>query len=261
MGLLCAYTNCIRPFGIILILSFIIVIVLDDRAYERRFSGKIAAKTLPCLLLALSYSVSSFLFGIGLSGIIQKEIAGFPVGFNLLTGSNIKYSGTWNIEDSQILLSYASHESFKAQEVQSTMMDLAIRRYRIMWASDDEVISYIRAGLMEATNGWARFSGMERYLRLACNGYYFAMTCLCLVFSIRIFRRVPDHSCYVAPLFILGTATAHLVLEAAGRYHYPVVSLVALLAGAGAEHVLSRIRSINPEASTDDGAGTNNGGR
>jgi len=263
LGLLCAFANSIRPLGIILILSFIIVLFLAGRPGKYGFIRSLAGKMAPCLVLAASYFIAAYLMGIGLSGIIQKDIARFPAGFNLLTGSNIKYSGTWNGEDSGILESFTGGREFDAQEVQDAVMDIAIRRYIdqgaenlrlfyrkyiIMWASDDEVINYISAGLDQEAGESGFFNELGRYLKLACNLYYLFMMCLCLVFAIHLARRGTHASAYALLLFILGTASAHLLLEAAGRYHYPAISMFSLLAGAGLHAVLYRNRAGNASA-------------
>lgn len=253
LGLLCAYTNCIRPFGIILTASFILVLILDGLKHK----GTLATKAVSCLILAAAYLVSASLFGMGLSGIIGRKTAGFPAGFNLLTGSNIKYAGTWNIEDSRILSDYTDNGSFDAQEVQNAVMDIAIRRYeaqglenfrlfcmkyKVLWASDDDIINYMRAGLEENPEDSVLFSSIARYLRLICNVYYLMMTCLCIVSAIRLYRHEPGVPAYAFILFILGTAAAHLLLEVAGRYHYPTVSLLSMLAGAGSEAALDHLK-------------------
>lgn len=249
LGLLCAIANCIRPFGIVLILCFCFTLVLGDGAGKDR-PLQLARRTAPCLVLAIAYFIAAWLLGAGLSGIIQKEIARFPVGFNLLTGSNIRYSGTWNIEDARILSSYTDHVPFDAHEVQNAMADMAFRRYRdqgsrnlrlfywkyeILWASDDDILNYMKAGISQDPEGSGLFSLLARYLKLLCNLYYLAMTCLCLIFGIRFCRHESDTRIYAILLFILATAAAHLILEVAGRYHYPVMSLLSLLAGAGLE--------------------------
>jgi|GEM_PF-1242820 len=130
------------------------------------------------------------------------------------------------------------------------MMDMAIRRYReqgfqnlrlfywkykILWASDDDILNYMKAGLSQDSGGSNLFSVLARYLKLLCNLYYLAMTCLCLVFGIRFYRHESDTRIYTVLMFILATAAAHLILEVAGRYHYPVISLLSLLAGGGLE--------------------------
>lgn len=255
LGLLCAFTNCIRPFGIVLILTYCIVLILGGKYDRGRVFREILKRTVPCLVLAVSYFISSHYFGLGLSRIIQKETASFPVGFNLLTGSNIKYYGVWNMEDSQILYSYTDGD-FDAQEVQNTVMDIAIQRYmdqgtqnlflfyqkyNILWASDDDVLNYMKAGTNQNPEAAALFSGVSRYLKLACNLYYLAMTCLFLLFAIHFCRYGYDVRVHTILLFILGTAAGHLLVEVAGRYHYPVISLFALLAGAGFEIARSRL--------------------
>lgn len=247
LGILCALTNYIRPFGIILIFSFCIFLLLKLHSNKNTYKP-IKTVIVSITILVISYIISSNIACAGISKIINKDIAKFPIGFNLLTGSNAKYSGTWNLEDSNILSEY-DEGPFDAQDVQNKMKDIAIKRYKqqgfqnvilfynkynIIWASDDNVLSYIKSGL-EQESSW--FNNLFRYLKFACNIYYLLMMCFCCVFSIYYFKRKINGGFLVIITIILVTVATHLILEVAGRYHYPVISLFSLLASVGVTNI------------------------
>lgn len=45
-------------------------------------------------------------------------------------------------------------------------------------------------------------------------------------------------------LLILGIASVHLLVEVHGRYHYPVISIFALLAGFGFSKIIELYNNI-----------------
>jgi hypothetical protein len=98
-----------------------------------------------------------------------------------------------------------------------------------MWAADDDVFSYIQAGLDQSQQ--THFTQVLPYLRLMCNFYCFSLYYVKCHFSIK---------CNIPVIIILGTVVVHLLVEVHGRYHYPLISLFALLSGIG----LCKIESI-----------------
>lgn len=248
LGFLCVFANSIRPLGTILIISFSLVSFLFNIKTKMKFKYFVLKAILPLAVFLISYMLFSNLVSIAISGIINKEVAKSPIGFNLLTGSNKKHDGQWNTEDSQLLSDLMNTGSFNAQEVHNQLMKIGILRYEeqglrnfdlflkkfiIMWASDDDILTYTNVGLDTNASSTAIFDYIFRYLRILSNSYYFVMLLLCCIFTFWFIKNKFDPLMMIFLLPILGIVAVHLLMEVHGRYHFPVISLFALLAGTG----------------------------
>lgn len=248
IALATALMNGIRPFGILLMAAFTVVLVLKKRI-------------LPALIMVVAYVIFFNAISLGVSSIINKDAARSPMGFNLLVGSNIKYMGRWNEEDAGIYNDMTKNGRFDAQEVHDKLEKMALERFKeqgmdnfrlfrdkfkAMWSVDYDVVSYVKTGL-DPSSSAAAFNTMRRYLTAASNLYYLAMLLLCLVFAVWSVRK-GGRKATVIMLIVLGVAVIHLLMEVHGRYHYPVISLFAILAASGANvlyNTLNRNGIIN----------------
>ncbi len=249
LGLCCAMTNGIRPFGPILIIAFTLAFIYQPfRSRMEKTGVKPSSVILPLCTFLLAYLVFSNVWSLVLSHVIDKPVARSPVGFNLLVGSNLKYEGRWNQEDSEHMNKLLGPAEFNAQEVHDQLaqdslerikaqggknLGLVIKKFSIMWSSDDDILTYIKAGLNPVSPGSGSFHGVRRYLKLACNLYYAVVVLLCGVFFFWSFRKGINTGQMVMLLIILGVAMIHLVVEVHGRYHFSMMPLFALLAGQG----------------------------
>ena len=243
ISLICALMNGIRPFGILLIAAFFIVLVLKKHL-------------LPALILAVAYVVFFNAISLGVSTIINKDVAKSPMGFNLFVGSDIKYMGRWNAEDSKVYTDLTKDSTFNAQEVHDKLAAMAFQRfkdqgtdnirlfadkYKAMWSVDYDIISYVNTGLDASTKSAETFNKMRRYLTAVSNLYYLAMLLFCLIFAFWSIKKSSYKSMTIM-LIVLGVTVIHLLMEVHGRYHYPVISLFALTAACGANVLFNIIK-------------------
>lgn len=263
IGALLAVTNSIRPFGVIFIVAGVIIFLIQKWTFRLKLRELFNRVLIPLLSLILTFTVCTSLVSAGISQAIHMEVARFPIGFNLLTGSNLQSSGRWNPEDAQLLSDKVDWGPFDPQAVQNQLKEIAFRRiqeqglgnlsllvekYKILWASDDDSITYIRTSLKADSRSKALFHSLSGYLRLACNGYFLLMVVFCLIFVLGclIQKKGETHAAFFF-LIIIGTVITHLLLEAAGRYHYPVISLLALIAGGGVQVLCSGFKLIKEQ--------------
>jgi hypothetical protein len=250
LGILCAAINGIRPFGIVLMIAFTVVMLLDYRIKKQPIKH-LVPPLVSIIVLIVTYIISTNLISLGISGVIKKDVARAPIGFNLFVGSNCKYSGAWNSEDASVLQGLMAEQSFDAQETHDMLQAMAIQRYkdqgiidfelldnkfRIMWASDDDILTYIKAGYQREASA-IDLDSAYRYLRIICNGYYLIMLLLCFIFCCASFRKPLTNQHTVMMLIALGIVFVHLLVEVHGRYHYPAISILALFACMGVDRI------------------------
>jgi 4-amino-4-deoxy-L-arabinose transferase-like glycosyltransferase len=262
ISLLCVLMNGIRPFGILLIAVFFMVMLLYGFSRKISLKEKLKRYLSAALALAAAYAVFFNLAGLGVSSIIGKDVARSPVGFNLFVGSNIEYNGVWNAEDAGIYSELTGSGDFDAQQVHDEFARMAFERYKgqgaeniglfkekfkIMWSSDYDAVEYIKAGLNTALKSSESFNARKRYLTAACNLFYLAMLLFSLVFAVWSIKK-SDYISLTVMLIVLGVAVIHLLAEVHGRYHYPVISLFALTAACGAEVLFRTCKSGRPRA-------------
>ena len=243
ISLICALLNGIRPFGILLIAAFFIVLVLKKHL-------------LPALILVVAYVIFFNSISLGVSSIINKDVAKSPMGFNLFVGSDIKYMGRWNAEDSKVYADLTKNSDFNAQEVHDKLAAMAFQRFKeqgmdniklfedkfkAMWSVDYDIISYINTGLDVSSKSAETFNKMRRYLTAVCNLYYLAMLLFCLIFAFWSIKK-SNYKSLVIMLIVLGVTVIHLLMEVHGRYHYPVISLFALAVACGANELFNTIK-------------------
>ena len=248
LGAICAILNSIRPLGILVISVYSLVYLINWKIASMKIHLQ---KLLPVIAFLLSYFIIFNFISIGISKIILKEVAKSPIGFNLYVGSNIKYSGRWNAEDSKVLENQMGNGKFDAQKVHYKLTILAIERYKsqgwlniklfaqkflVMWASDDDILSYIKAGLTGDKILTIKYNTLYRYLGIICNLYYIITLFLCII-SLFSIRKNMNNKFVTIILLILGIAFIHLVMEVHGRYHYPAIPLLTVLAGYGAYEI------------------------
>lgn len=254
----CAFANNIRPFGTILILAFSIFIILSEIHTRISLKSLLRKTVLPIGTILISYILIYNLINIGISEIIKKEVAGSPIGFTLFVGSDLKYDGTWNTEDAGVLSQMIDKGPFAAQDVHDKLENMAIKRYQaqgynnlklfmgkfdIMWASDDDILDYMKAGLDVNAPSSSSFTGMMRYFRIICNSYYFVMILFCAIFAFSLTRDGFNPKLAVPVLIVLGIAAVHLLVEVHGRYHYPAMAILSLLAAGGAFKIMEFIQN------------------
>ncbi len=243
IGVLAAVTNAIRPLALILIAAMIIYYLL----FSEKMSGKrnLFTRIAFVFSLIIGYLVVSQIVTISISRAINKEVANLPIGFNLYVGVNYESGGTWNSEDSQTLTEVLKIPDIKAQEVHDIIINSALARIKArtlkdslvlfvrknstMWLVDYDILNYIKAGLDRDKPGVLDFAKYENLLVKVSNLYYYIIMLLCLFGSVVNSRNTDNSGILFIVLIILGIVFLHAFVEVAGRYHFPAMSLFALV--------------------------------
>lgn len=208
-------------------------------------------------VLFVSYFLASNFISFLITNTLEQEIARNPIGFNTFVGSNINSRGAWNAEDSKVLIELMEKYGKKPQDIHDELFRMAMDRFkrqslqninllkdkhRVMWTTDNDILVYIRAGLDDKNPSRIDFLWNYRRFNIICNLYYYAMLIFCAIGSFTVLKSVVSKKLmntrdireyFIVFLFIIvsGIIAIHMIVEVAGRYHYPAVSLFALISG------------------------------
>jgi hypothetical protein len=196
----------------------------------------------------MGYLICSNLISSLISHSINQDVAKFPVGYNVYVGSNIYSQGAWNIEDSVTLGTLMTNSNKSPQEIHNTLLKEAknrvasrslssnlehlINKQFLLWGLDSDAFDYAKHGNNPANPSKIDLVKYEKNIRLILELYYLGLLCLCIFSAILIlFKKQKDvfgFQIFFA-LIILGIASVHLIVEVAGRYHFPAISIMSIL--------------------------------
>jgi 4-amino-4-deoxy-L-arabinose transferase-like glycosyltransferase len=249
IGILIAISNSVRPLGIVLLLASLIhyiVIVNTDQKNPYKF------KLLLCTLLIVSYAATSSLISFVISSAINIPVAKLPIGFSAYVGSNIKYSGVWNVEDSIELNKLIEHK-YSSQEIHDIMLNKAVERFynnsyrnleflvskhKVIWATDNDNIIYISSALDPLNPSRIDYLKYMRLINKVSNLYYYIILLICGVFILTSFICKLENTEYMHLLIVLcGIIVTHMIVEVAGRYHYPMIPIFSLIVSGGITNI------------------------
>lgn len=249
LGMECAITNSIRPFGVIMLTAMGIYYLFFYKQNFVILKSVLLSKSVCLAAMFIGYVVLSS----GITGLVhsavKKDIPKFPAGFNMYVGANYKSEGTWNIEDANTLMELIKKPGSTPQETHNELIGMAIERvkqysiktdinliynkFKTMWAVDHDSLVYIKAGLDKSKPSRISYEKYERLLVKISNYYYYAMLILCAIGVVCLLKRKEINKSLLLILLALGIASAHIILEVAGRYHYPAMSIFSLIASFG----------------------------
>lgn len=208
-------------------------------------SRKLLSKVILISTLIIGYLTVSQIITASISKAVDREVSKFPVGFNLYVGLNRESGGVWNEKDSQMMSKLIETPGIKPQEVHNEFIKLSFDRFKsktlrdnialiikknsTMWLVDYDIIHYVKAGLDYNKLSLLDFAKYENLLVKACNLYYYIIILLCLAGTAINMWGIIDNRIMFFILVILGIVFLHFFIEVAGRYHFPVMSLLALL--------------------------------
>ncbi len=247
LGILCAFVNSIRPFGILILIASAVYyfIFIKENA---RIKSQSVSKTIFFITLAAGFLISSALISNSISKKIGREIAGKSFGFSLYAGTNINSKGTWCKNDSMDLEYLIREKSYSAQDIQDIFTERAIARVKknginnikllyhkhsYMWIQDTDAVFYINRDLNPQKESLLYFPKYHNFLIKICNIYYYVILLLSLAGCIFIFKNRINTSILLPVLLLWGIIATHIFVEAAGRYHYPSIPIFSLLASYG----------------------------
>lgn len=246
LGIIAGLIKYIRPASLIVVLSIVIhyLFIQNDDMEKRKDTRRLWYKIGLTSVLVISYSLTSTITLQGIKSTINMDTARQSTGFNLFVGMNEKSKGKWSAEDSSFLQPMID-KGMTSSEIQDTFSSMGMERIKSM-----DILSHIKHQLNKNTMMWGSDSESLGYTQLSysgtshidivkhkdwlshlANGYYFVF--LILSFAAFIFmKKTLSSDSYLLYLYILGTVAIHMLVEVHGRYHYPVVPLLCVLAAA-----------------------------
>lgn len=251
-GLALAVINLLRPFGVMVVIALGVTVCCFYGASPSLRAGRARAGLL--LALLLGYGVGSAATHDALERALNTRVSGMLAGYWLLVGANPVSGGGWNAEDSALL--YTTYQSGKVDpgDVNRILLDkalerigadpvgylevLAAKRYK-MWDVDTFGYEWNAIAMRRSDPGQINVRKSRQVLQPLSNGYYTLVLLLAAVggwMSLRARERGPA---LVLVLLMVGAALVFLISEVQGRYHYPFLAVMALLAGYGI-HLIER---------------------
>lgn len=262
IGVLCSIINVIRPIGLVVFIAIIIyyLIFIEDKV---KIKNSKLTKIVFLALLVAGYLITSNFISIGISKLINKEVAKYPFGFNIYVGSNYKSKGAWNLDDSNTLSELEKRSGITPQQIHNELLKLSVDRIKsrslfstlkfvgikhgMMWTVDHDSIVYIKAGLIKKDTR-LDFYKFESLLIKLSNFYYHAILLLCWFGAFILLKNKNQGLPLLLVLIILGIISLHVIAEVAGRYHFPAICLFSLIASQGISTFFNKnSRALSPK--------------
>lgn len=247
IGVLCSITNVIRPIGQVVFIAIFIYYLVFTTDKVKIKNSKLTKIVFLALLVA-GYLITSKFISIGISNLINKEVAKYPFGFNIYVGSNYQSKGAWNAEDSKILTELEKRSGITPQQIHNELLKLSVNRIKsrslfntlkfvgikhgMMWTVDHDSLVYINAGLIKEDTR-LDLNKFESLLIKLSNFYYHAILLLCGFGAFILLIRKNQSLPLLLVIIILGIISLHTIAEVAGRYHFPAICLFSLIASHG----------------------------
>lgn len=253
LGIVAGLLKYIRPTALIVVLSIIIHYLFfmknepskkNEPENNRKKFSAVWMRVGLSVILAFFYSLTSTIVLDGIEGKIGVEIARQSTGFNLFVGMNGASKGKWSAEDSALLQPMID-QGMSAAEIHDAFFDMGMDRIKnrgflahlqhqlnknyVMWGSDSESLGYTQLSFSETSH--IELSRHIGWLSHITNIYYFIFLLLAFLSIILLKEQLSVHS-LILHLYILGTVAVHMLVEVHGRYHYPAIPLICVLAAA-----------------------------
>jgi len=251
LGILCAIANAVRPLSMVLIIAAGIFYFIFTWENNKPVKSQVIIKIIAYSALFISFFLAGRCINLLISNTLRQEVARTPIGFSAFVGSNINSGGAWNTEDSKVLLELMEKYGKQPQDIHDELLKRAVERYKsqsfqnltlllkkhkIMWTTENDILVYIKAGLdMEKPS---RMDFLRNYnrLNLINNLYYYMILIFCVISGYIMIKKLMVNNEYQAIfllIFISGMIAVHMIVEVAGRYHYPAVPIFALVSSYG----------------------------
>lgn len=265
LGILLAFTACVRPMALILLITVILCIFLQKmwipvrKIADQPISLVILSKGwMRCAVVLLTYICVSKFCTMGIEYTIGQPLAssGASFGYNLLVGLNQESQGGWNQEDADYLYA-AMDRSGSATEAHLACRDLAIRRlkespegifnlfvykFRVLWSNDDYGSTWSILFMDQQGNLTKEREQFLYSIRDFSNIYYLLVVAFSAVGGIFLWKK-GNGLLYPFCLIFVGTVGMHLFVENQNRYHYHALFMFALIAGCTVKDIYSMNRS------------------
>lgn len=246
-GVLTAFTNTIRPFGLLMVLALTISCVAIG--IKKPFMPNRHSSILFIGVIIIGYVITSSALSTLISHTIKQKTASFPVGFNAYVGQNYSYSGCWNEEDALEFAQIYDNSGRDVQKVHNIFLhkaidrffgqklisfELLINKHDVMWLTDADSLDNTQRSEMDNPTR-SLFTTYYSVLVLLSNFYYYIILMLSLFIWIIILNKGKGFSkdIYIFVMTILSVVFLHMILEVSPRYHCPTVPMLAVLCGVG----------------------------
>jgi len=253
LGVTLGFCATVRPMALIVVITVFLCIfsqnlfIPAEKAEHQSISLMILSRGwLRCLIVLICYCMITGSTNLSIEHTIDRPLASGSAsfGYNLLVGLNTSSEGGWNAEDAALLYDeYArtgnanqAHLACRDLAVQrltrdpSSIFNLFLRKYHILWGNDDYGGTWNIVFLNEQGNLTPARESFLYASRDVGNLFYL----LCVAFSgiagIFLWRKGNDVE-YAFILIFVGTVGMHLFVESQNRYHYHALFMFALLAG------------------------------
>ncbi|MDQ2084945.1 glycosyltransferase family 39 protein [Herbivorax sp. ANBcel31] len=245
LGVLCAILNAIRPLGLLMIIAMGIFYFVFAKNTKIESVKDNLVRVVIFIFLPIFFFITSNFLNFLIVNTLGQDIAKSPMGFSIFVGSNIEYNGVWNYEDSNVFNKLMKDKEKSPQEVQDELLrkgiarfkyqsfqnvNLLIRKHKVMWSSDDDVLKYINSGLDKEKISSIDFIKNYNRLNFLCNIYYYIMLVLVGISAFIVIKKKNNYEIIFLYIIISGIIALHMITEVAGRYHFPAISIFAIIA-------------------------------
>lgn len=235
LGALLQSINIVRPVSIILIIAvFIWLVALRGKELlDLRLWRSWIFVMLPLLL---AYSCLGNLWTSHVTALVGMEPSSIPI-YNIYVGFNESTQGQWSPDDMDLLFSYLSQPRVTPSQAQESLLPLLKER---LFSGIDYVRLFLSKLMVFLGNDELggltyRFTRPESFVKInaiICNVFYYGVLLLSVFGLIRMFREKHRSPALLLPLYILGLTLAHLLIEAASRYHYSIIPMLCIFAAS-----------------------------
>lgn len=200
------------------------------------------------IIILISYLITTKTIQAAISNTIDRSLPSKPFGYSFYIGTNYDANGIWNQDDANTLGELMNNPNMTPQLIHDTLSKMAVERlkgkstlqtvkliwgkFSTMWAADSDFVMYMEHAVDKKSPSVFDFFRYERLLIKTANLYYHIFMIIAGVGNFFLVLRRKSYYSMIC-MIILGYMFAHFFLEVAGRYHYPVISLISLLSGYG----------------------------
>ncbi len=249
IGVFLAVANAIRPLALIMLITMTLYLLVFAKESYRMLGQTYITKIVIIGSLFVGYVLTSQVISWSVSQAIHQQVAKYPFGYNIYVGVNTQTKGTWNEQDAATFNTLWHQPQLSSQDVHNELLALALQRveqssikqlvtliaqkHSLMWLLDSDSLAFILAGQDPDHPSKLDVVKYRDFLVLSANLYYFVMQMLGLVAFIFIWKSRNEQYIWIPIILLCGIVAIHMIVEVQGRYHYPAISLFALLASYG----------------------------
>ncbi len=271
LGIILSLASSIRPMSVIFFIALVLCLFTVKKKLQYRNINDLSLGNifvskgwLRAVVVIAGYLICTQVINGGISNAIQKDAAGSgAMGYSLMVGVNIESDGGYS-EDLMNILNNSYKETQSATEANKVCMDIAkesvmsdpmgtlelfAKKYYLIWSNDDYATT---TNIVTMNNQNILTPDRENLMYGAAvwnNVYYLFMVFLSLVGAVYLFKR--DSNGLILPVFFIGAALLHILVEMQNRYHYYLLQNFSLLAAVGLgllfQEYLQRVKEKAPE--------------